>query len=158
MSSTELKTRPRPSRHAELDTFAHEEVVQSDSPEPDSSTATKTALRPKMVDSKSRIIWPYIIAITLFHLLIPLAFLSYVFSWWGVVWLPIGNYIFCSMGIGAGYHRLLTHRGFKCPLWFEHLLAILASAICRSRPPAGWSSIGSIISIRTINPIRTRRR
>ena len=93
--------------------------------------------RPKMVDAKSRIIWPYIIGIILFHLLIPLAFVSYVFSWWGVVWLPVGNYIFCSMGIGAGYHRLLTHRGFKCPLWFEHTLAILG--VCNlQESPARW--------------------
>jgi fatty-acid desaturase len=93
--------------------------------------------RPLQVDSQSRIIWPYIIGIGLFHLLIPLAFLSYVFSWWGVVWLPVGNYIFCSMGIGAGYHRLLTHRGFKCPLWLEHGLAILG--VCNLQDsPARW--------------------
>ncbi|HEY4233280.1 MAG TPA: hypothetical protein VGM76_07625, partial [Lacipirellulaceae bacterium] len=38
--------------------------------------------RPPLVDAESRLIWPYIIAITLFHLLIPLAFLPYFFSWW----------------------------------------------------------------------------
>jgi stearoyl-CoA desaturase (delta-9 desaturase) len=76
--------------------------------------------RPPSVDAQSRIIWSYVIGVTLFHLLIPLAFLSYFFSWWGVLWLPVGNYIFCSLGIGAGFHRLLTHRGFKCPLWLEH--------------------------------------
>jgi fatty-acid desaturase len=93
--------------------------------------------RPPLVDGESRIIWPYIVAITLSHLLIPLAFLQYFFSWWGVLWLPIGNYIFCSMGIGAGYHRLLTHRGYKCPLWLEHMLAILG--VCNlQESPARW--------------------
>ena len=111
-----------------------------------------------MVDSKSRIIWPYIFGITLFHLLIPLAFLSYVFSWWGVLWLPVGNYIFCSMGIGAGYHRLLTHRGYKCPLWFEHLLAILGVCNLQESPRGGWWCTDFITSIPIISPIRTRRR
>ena len=93
--------------------------------------------RPPLVDAESRIIWPYIIGVTLFHLLIPLAFLPYFFSWWGVAWLPLGNYLFCSMGIGAGYHRLLTHRGYKCPLWFEHCLAILG--VCNlQESPARW--------------------
>ena len=93
--------------------------------------------RPPLVDAESRIIWPYIIGVAFFHLLIPLAFLPYFFSWWGVLWLPIGNYLFCSMGIGAGYHRLLTHRGFKCPLWFEHCLAILG--VCNlQESPARW--------------------
>jgi fatty-acid desaturase len=93
--------------------------------------------RPALVDRESRLIWPYIIAITFFHLLIPLAFMPYFFSWWGLVWLPVGNYIFCSMGIGAGYHRLLTHRGYKCPLWLEHTLAILG--VCNlQESPARW--------------------
>src|SRR3954464_2007056 len=93
--------------------------------------------RPQLVDAKSRIIWPYIIGVAVFHLLVPLAFLSYVFSWWGVVWLPIGNFIFCSMGIGAGYHRLLTHRGYKCPPWLEHTLAVLGMCNLQDSP-ARW--------------------
>jgi stearoyl-CoA desaturase (delta-9 desaturase) len=93
--------------------------------------------RPPLVDDKSRLIWPYIISITFFHLLIPLAFLPYFFSWWGLLWLPIGNYIFCSMGIGAGYHRLLTHRGYKCPVWLEHTLAVLGCCNLQESP-ARW--------------------
>src|SRR3990170_2030700 len=93
--------------------------------------------RPALVDGQSRIIWPYVIGVIVFHLLIPLAFVPYVFSWWGLLWLPVGNYIFCSMGIGAGFHRLLTHRGFKCPLWLEHTLAILG--VCNlQQSPARW--------------------
>src|SRR6476620_10110810 len=104
------------------------------------ATQTDPALRlprPELVDDQSRVIWPYIIGVLLFHLTIPLAFLSYVFSWWGVLWLPVGNYIFCSLGIGAGFHRLLTHRGFKCPLWLEHTLALLG--VCNlQESPARW--------------------
>ncbi len=93
--------------------------------------------KPKMVDKDSRILWEYVIPVLVFHLLIPLALLPAFFSWWGVLFLPIGNYIFTSMGIGAGYHRLLTHRGFKCPKWFEYTLAMLG--VCSFQDsPARW--------------------
>ena len=92
---------------------------------------------PQMVDGQSRILWEYLIPVIVFHLMIPLAFFSYFFSWWGLLFLPVGNYIFTSMGIGAGYHRLLTHRGFKCPRWFEYLLASLG--VCSFQDsPARW--------------------
>jgi stearoyl-CoA desaturase (delta-9 desaturase) len=90
--------------------------------------------RPEMVDAQSHIVWPYVIGVGLFHLLIPLAFLPYFFSWWGVLWLPVGNYLFCSMGIGAGYHRLHTHRSYKCPKWFEHFLALLGCCNLQESP------------------------
>lgn len=92
---------------------------------------------PKPVGVTNRVLWEYVIPVIFFHLLIPLAFLPYMFSWWGVVWLLVGNYIFTSLGIGAGYHRLLTHRGFKCPLWFEYILTSLG--VCSFQDsPARW--------------------
>ena len=93
--------------------------------------------RPEKVDEHSKILWSYLAPVVFFHLLIPLAFTSYLFSWWGLLFLPIGNYIFTSMGIGAGYHRLLTHRGFDCPKWFEYTLATLG--VCSFQDsPARW--------------------
>jgi stearoyl-CoA desaturase (delta-9 desaturase) len=90
--------------------------------------------RPPLVDERSRILWPYILVVLGFHLLVPLAFLEPVFSWWGLLWLPIGNYLFCSIGIGAGFHRLLTHRGYQCALWFEHFLAVLGCCNLQDSP------------------------
>ena len=53
------------------------------------------------------------------------------------MFLPIGNYLFTSLGIGAGYHRLLTHQGFDCPKWFEYTLATLG--VCSFQDsPARW--------------------
>src|SRR5215210_5810063 len=102
-----------------------------------SETHVRRLSRPELVDGESRIVWPYLIGVIVFHLLIPLAFLPSIFSWWGLLWLPVGNYIFCSMGIGAGFHRLLTHRGYKCPLWLEHTLALLG--VCNlQESPARW--------------------
>ena len=92
---------------------------------------------PEKVDAQSRILWEYVIPVIAFHLLLPLAFFSYFFSWWGLLFLPVGNYIFTSMGIGAGYHRLLTHTGFTCPKWFEYTLVLLG--VCSLQDsPARW--------------------
>ncbi len=93
--------------------------------------------KPEKVDKDSRILWEYVIPVVVMHLLIPLAFLPYFFSWWGVLFMPIGNYIFTSLGIGAGYHRLLTHRGFTCPRWLEYTLSTLG--VCSLQDsPARW--------------------
>jgi fatty-acid desaturase len=92
---------------------------------------------PEGVDEKSRYLWEYIIPVLAFHLMVPLAFLPSMFSWWGVAWLFVGNFIFTSLGIGAGYHRLLTHRGFECPRWFEYVLTTLG--VCSFQDsPARW--------------------
>ncbi len=100
--------------------------------------ARRTAIpRPSQVDKESRIIWENLVPILFFHLLIPLAFLPYVFSWWGVLAMPALNYIFGALGISAGYHRMLTHQGFKGPKWFERTLATLG--VCSfQESPARW--------------------
>ena len=85
----------------------------------------------------SHIIWPYLISVVGLHLLMPLMFLPYLFSWTGVASVILGNYLFCSMGIGAGYHRLLTHRGFQCSKGFEHFLSLLG-VCCLQDSPARW--------------------
>jgi fatty-acid desaturase len=87
-----------------------------------------------------RIIWGYVLGVVALHLLLPLAFLPWLFSWTGVAMVFVGNYVFCSLGIGAGYHRLLTHRGFACAKWLEHTLAVFG--ICSLQDtPARWVAI-----------------
>jgi fatty-acid desaturase len=95
--------------------------------------------RPETVDTRS-VIWGYAISVGAFHLLLPLAFVPWLFSWTGLLLIPLGNFVFCSMGIGAGYHRLLTHHGFQCPKWFEHTLALLG-VCCLQDTPARWVAI-----------------
>ncbi len=94
---------------------------------------------PETVDRRS-VLWPYLAGVVLFHLMLPLALVPWLFSWTGLVMIPLGNYVFCSLGIGAGYHRLLTHRGFSCPAWLEHTLAILG-VCCLQDSPARWVAI-----------------
>ena len=103
----------------------------------ESERLTTRVPKPAGVNAQSKILWSYLIPVVLFHLMVPVAFFGYFLSWWGLLFLPIGNYIFTSMGIGAGYHRLLTHRGFKCPRWFEYTLATLG--VCSFQDsPARW--------------------
>ena len=39
-----------------------------------------------------------------------------------------------SLGIGMGYHRLLTHRGYKTPKWVEYFLTICATLALEGGP------------------------
>ena len=39
-----------------------------------------------------------------------------------------------SLGIGMGYHRLLTHRGYKTPKWVEYFLTLCATLALEGGP------------------------
>jgi stearoyl-CoA desaturase (delta-9 desaturase) len=45
-----------------------------------------------------------------------------------------------SLGIGLGYHRLLTHRGFKCPKWFEYFLTV-CGCLALEGGPIFWVAV-----------------
>ncbi len=69
------------------------------------------------------------------HLIAALAFFPWFFSWTGVALLVAGIYVFGLLGINLCFHRLLTHRGFACPLWFEHAIAFLGVCNAQDSPP-----------------------
>ena len=75
-----------------------------------------------------------------YHLIALLAFFPWFFSWTGVILAVLGDYFFGVLGINLCYHRLLTHRGFRCPKWFEHALAILGFC-CLQDTPARWVAV-----------------
>ncbi len=121
-------------------------------PEPDEASAPQMAPAPtRHTNGKperiprpqgviDKIVWPYAIAFVLFHLALPLAFVPWLFSWTGLLLIPIGNYVFCSTGIGLCYHRTLTHRGLVMPKWLERTLATLG--VCSLMDsPARWVAI-----------------
>ena len=57
--------------------------------------------------------WNTLIAVIIFH---ALAFAAlFTFSWQNLIAALVLWWIAGSWGIGMGYHRLLTHRGFKAP-------------------------------------------
>jgi fatty-acid desaturase len=75
-----------------------------------------------------------------FHLLALLACLPWLFSWSGLAWAVAGLYVFGTLGINIGYHRLLTHRAFACPSWLEHALCLLGAS-CWQGSPMSWVAI-----------------
>lgn len=83
-----------------------------------------------------RILWTYAIPIALFHGLALLAIWPWLFSWLGLGLFAAGVFVF-GQGINLCYHRLLTHRSFKVPRWFEHVLVVIALC-CMEDTPAKW--------------------
>ena len=79
--------------------------------------------------------WKNVVMVASFHLLaIPVL---WTFSWQNLAALLIGNWIVGSLGVGLGWHRLLTHRGFKAPKWLEYTLSIFATMSMQD-PPDKW--------------------
>ncbi|HJZ59708.1 MAG TPA: fatty acid desaturase [Gemmataceae bacterium] len=93
-------------------------------------SASATVRRPKVIP------W-FLATMILLHLLVPLAFLPYGFTWWGFAALLIGNFIFGSIGINLAYHRLLTHRAVEVPKWLERVF-ILCGVCCLEGSPLWW--------------------
>jgi stearoyl-CoA desaturase (delta-9 desaturase) len=84
-----------------------------------------------------RIDWVFAGGILGIHLIALLALVPYFFSWTGVLLVPLGYYVFGTLGINLCFHRLLTHRSFAVPLWLERTLAVLG--VCAMEDtPAMW--------------------
>ena len=80
------------------------------------------------------------VGFVLCHLLAVVALLPWFFSWTGVVVAVLGMFVFGILGINVGFHRLLTHRSFSCPLWLEHTLAVLGTCSLQFSP-AFWVAV-----------------
>lgn len=78
--------------------------------------------------------YPAIFVVGGIHLLALTAFIPWLFTWTGLVLALAGCYVFGTLGINMGYHRLLTHRSFKCPMWVERVLALLG-VCCLEKTP-----------------------
>lgn len=50
-----------------------------------------------------------------------------MFSWTALAICLVLLFSISSIGINMTYHRLLTHRGFKVPQWFEYVLSTIAA-------------------------------
>ncbi len=87
----------------------------------------------ELESSRKNINWKNLTIVTSFHLLaIPALFF---FSWQNVAAMIIGNWIVGSLGVGLGYHRLLTHRSFKAPKWLEYFLTALGTMSVQDDAP-----------------------
>ena len=94
--------------------------------------STEIEILKKDAAASGEINWVTAIFMTLFHVgaIVALffftwkAFFAAVFLWW----------VSGSLGIGMGYHRLLTHRGYKTPKWVEYFLTICATLALEGGP------------------------
>ncbi|MCA1592933.1 MAG: fatty acid desaturase [Acidobacteria bacterium] len=66
--------------------------------------------------------WSTCITMVVFHAASIAAL--FMFTWKGLAAAALLWWISGSLGIGMGFHRLLTHRGFKTPKWVEYFLTI----------------------------------
>lgn len=58
----------------------------------------------------------------------------FFFSWKAIIAAAVLWWISGSLGIGMGYHRLLTHRGYKTPKWVEYFLTICGTLALEGGP------------------------
>jgi stearoyl-CoA desaturase (delta-9 desaturase) len=76
--------------------------------------------------------WITKLALLVFHAGAVLALFNFTWTgfWFAVVlwWLTIG------LGIGFGYHRLLTHRAYKVPKWLEYFVTVLGTMTLEGGP------------------------
>jgi stearoyl-CoA desaturase (delta-9 desaturase) len=76
--------------------------------------------------------WITLTAFALFHVG---AVVSVFYFDWKSVAVAAGLYWLCiGCGIGMGYHRLLTHRSYQVPRWFEYFLAVCGTMTLEGGP------------------------
>src|ERR1700722_7711539 len=81
---------------------------------------------------QEQINWVTAIFMLLFHLGAVAAL--FFFSWKAFLLGIFLYWVSGSLGIGMGYHLLLTHRGYKTPKWVEYLLTICATLTLEGGP------------------------
>ncbi len=81
----------------------------------------RTAL-PSTDRKKHRLKWAFALFFIGMH--VGACFAPLFFSWKAVITAVVINAVIGTFGISLGYHRLLTHRSFNVPKWFEYALAV----------------------------------
>ena len=76
--------------------------------------------------------WITAIAMTAFHIGAVAAF--FFFDWGAIAVAVLLWWVAGSLGIGMGYHRLLTHRGYKTPKWMEYFLTLCGTLALEGGP------------------------
>ena len=95
-------------------------------------TALKTDGMRKTQASEYRLNWKITPVLLLFHVG---AVAALFFFTWRALFVAIFLYwVTVGLGLGICYHRLLVHRSFATPKWFEYLLTICAVAALEGGP------------------------
>jgi fatty-acid desaturase len=86
----------------------------------------------KKAAGQDEINWVTAIAMFIFHALAIVAL--FFFTWKAFLVAVFLYWVSGSLGIGMGYHRLLTHRGYKTPKWVEYFLTLCATTALEGGP------------------------
>jgi sn-1 stearoyl-lipid 9-desaturase len=87
------------------------------------------------IQRKTGINWATCITMVAFHLGAVAAL--FMFSWPALITSILLWWVAGSLGVGMGYHRLLTHRGFKTPKVVEYFLT-LCGLLALEAGPIAW--------------------
>jgi stearoyl-CoA desaturase (delta-9 desaturase) len=85
-----------------------------------------------MIPADSKTSWAFILFFVTIHLLAIVAF--WFFSWSALGVTLLLHWLFGSIGICLGYHRLLSHRSFQVPQWLEYAIAIIGALAMQGGP------------------------
>jgi fatty-acid desaturase len=80
----------------------------------------------------NKINWPTSLVLVLFHLGAIAAL--FMFSWHNLLISMALYWITVGWGISLGYHRLHTHRSYKCPLWMEYFFSVCGALTLEGGP------------------------
>ena len=76
--------------------------------------------------------WTNVAFFSAFHLAVLAA--PFYFSWQAVILTVFLHWLFGSIGITLGYHRLLSHRSFQVPQWLEYIIATIGALALQGGP------------------------
>ena len=79
-----------------------------------------------------RVNWETVVTMIVFHAGALAAL--FTFTWPALAVSLVLLWAAGSLGIGMGYHRLLTHRGYKTPKWVEYFLTLCGTLALESGP------------------------
>ena len=94
--------------------------------------AVKADVRMGRAQNEPKLIWITAFFMALFHAGAIAAL--FFFSWTNLIVAAALYVAAINMGIGMGYHRLLTHRGYKVPKWVEYTLAVCGTLALEGGP------------------------
>src|SRR5579872_3076672 len=99
---------------------------------PLSNPVTQLEALAKKQSAGKKINWVTALFMGLFHAGTLAAF--FFFTWKALLVAVLLWWISGSLGIGMGYHRLLTHRRYKTPKWVEYCLTVCATLALEGGP------------------------
>ncbi len=79
-----------------------------------------------------RLDWPVVLGIGAMHLGCLAA--PFFFSWSALIIAAVLGWLTAAIGITLCYHRLLTHRSFSTPKWFEYLITLMGCLAWQGGP------------------------